>query len=696
MSRDPRHDILFEPIAIGPKTLRNRFFQVPHCTGFGTVKPGTQAAHRGVKAEGGWGGVCTEDAPVSLDSDETPYHSAHLYDERDLDNLALMCDHVHAHGSLAGIELAHAGVHTESNTTRWHAIGPSALASDLYPGVVPRAMELADIRRVQGDMVLAARRAASVGFDIVYAYGAHAYLPGQFLSTHYNHRTDAYGGSLVNRARFWLELLEQLRAAVGDTTAIAVRIAVGLMPGVTTEEALEFVRLADPLVDLWDVNVGSLVEWSLDSGTSRYHREGYQLEWTGRVREVTAKPIVGVSRMTSPDRMAEIVRSGAWDIIGAARPSIADPFLPRKIEEGRYADIRECTGSNVCIMRAVRGHLGCVQNPTAGEEYRRGWHPERVPPLEDRSATYLVVGGGPSGMECAMTLGRRGAKAVHVVDADAALGGAMRWIARLPDLGEWGRVINHRQIQLDRLRNVETITGTRLDAAAVLDYGADVVIVATGSRWALDGRNAWNRDGIPGADATLAHVLTPEQVMVDGKRPPGSRVVVYDAEGYFAGVGVAQALAREGFAVEVVTPFGVLTPRSDETLEGPELRRSIEDDGIRVRRDTTVTGIAGGTIEVVDPFGRAETIDADAIVLCTQREATDGLYHELAGNADVLEAAGIRSLLRVGDCVTPRSIADVVWDGHRLAREIEGPTPMLPLPAHLEIADRSTLRWLTV
>ena len=147
------------------------------------------------------------------------------------------------------------------------------------------------------------------------------------------------------------------------------------------DEALEFVRLADHLVDLWDVNVGSIAEWSHDSGSSRFFPEGYQLEWTGRVREATAKPIVGVSRLTNPDRMAEIVSSGAWDLIGAARPSIADPFLPAKIEQGRYGEVRECTGSNVCIAKAdTLMHLGCLQNATAGEEYRRGWHPERFEP----------------------------------------------------------------------------------------------------------------------------------------------------------------------------------------------------------------------------------------------------------------------------------------------------------------------------
>jgi dimethylamine/trimethylamine dehydrogenase len=693
MARDPRHDILFEPISIGPKVLRNRFFQVPHCTGYGTVKPGSQAAHRAVKAEGGWAGVCTEDAPVSLDSDESPYSAAHLWSERDADNLALTAERVKAHGALAGIELTHTGAHTESATTRWPALAASALASDLYPAVVPREMDIGDIRRIQDDWVLATERAIAAGFDIVYVYGAHSYLPGQFLSTFYNRRTDAYGGSLENRSRFWIETLERVRAVGAGRIAVAARIAVALTPGLTMDDALGFIRLADHAVDLWDVNVGSLVEWSLDSGTSRYHPEGYQLEWTGRVREATAKPVVGVARLTSPDRMAEIVRSGAWDIIGAARPSIADPFLPSKIAEGRYGDIRECTGSNVCIARVLKGHLGCVQNPTAGEEYRRGWHPERVPPLEDRKAMLLVVGGGPAGMECAMTLGRRQARAVHLVDGGAALGGAMGWIARLPGLGEWGRIVNHRQVQLDRLRNVDVVAGTRLDAAAIREYGADVVIIATGSRWVGNGLSGFRHDPIDGADETLAHVLVPEQVMVDGKRPPGSRVVVYDAEGYFTGVGVAQHLAREGFDVEILTPFGVLSPKSDDTLEGPELRRAVHDDGIRVRRDVTVTSITPDAIEVTDAFGQVASIEADAIVLCTQRRAEDHLYHELAGDADALTEAGIRAVYRAGDCVTPRTIADAVWDGHRLARELETASPHLPLEAHLEIAERSNLRW---
>jgi len=540
---------------------------VPHCTGFGTDKPGSQAAHRGMKAEGGWAAVCTEYAPVSADSDESPYVSAQLLDGGDLANLALMTEAAHEHGALAGIELTHTGGHAERRQSRWPGIAPSQLASDYEPFIVPKAMELEDIRRVQGDWARAAREAASAGFDIVYVYGGHSYLLTQFLSPFYNKRSDAYGGPLENRARMWLETLEAVREAVADECAVAVRIGVDLTPGLDVNEALEFIRLADHLVDLWDVNVGSIAEWSKDSGSSRFFPEGYQLEWTGRVREATQKPIVGVGRFTSPDTMAEVVRSGALDLIGAARPSIADPFLPRKIEEGRYGEIRECIGCNVCIAKSEDGHhLGCTQNATAGEEYRRGWHPERFQRATNANRDVLVVGAGPAGLECAIVLGKRGFRRVHLVEAEGEIGGLMRWVAQLPGLGEWARIVNWRRVQLDRLRNVEVLTGTRLDAKAVREYGAEIVICATGAHWAENGLNAITHQPISGADATLPHVLTPEQVMLDGKRPPGQRVVVYDGEGYFTAAGIAELLALESYRVEFVTCLEQVAPVCDETL----------------------------------------------------------------------------------------------------------------------------------
>ena len=364
-------------------------------------------------------------------------------------NLGLIAEAVHEHGSLAGIELHHGGAASANGESRYWRLAPSQAASEVSFGGVAKEMTLDDIRRVRSDFVTAAESARDVGFDIVYVYGAHGYLMTQMLSPVTNLRTDAYGGSLDNRMRLLRETVEAVHGAVGADCAVAVRLAVGggeELLGIDTDEMLEVVARLDPIVDLFDVNVGG---WPEDSGTSRYFGEGHQLPITSRVREATDKPIVGVGRYTNPDVMAALISGGAFDLIGAARPAIADPFLPIKIRDGRLDEIRECTGSNVCILReeAFRT-VGCVQNPTAGEEFRRGWHPERFDPVDQPARPVLVVGGGPAGMECAMVLGRRGFEAVHLVEAEDQLGGKLRWTRRLPTLGDWGRVVDHREIGL--------------------------------------------------------------------------------------------------------------------------------------------------------------------------------------------------------------------------------------------------------
>jgi dimethylamine/trimethylamine dehydrogenase len=386
---------------------------------------------------------------------------------------------------------------------------------------------------------------------------------------------------------------------------------------------------------------------------------------------------VGVARLTSPDLMARIVRSGAWDLIGAARPSIADPFLPTKIAEGRTDEIRECTGSNVCIMKVDGfGHLGCIQNPTAGEEHRRGWHPERVEPAADPTTPILVVGAGPAGLECATTLGRRGFELIHLVEAERELGGKLRWMRRLPGLGDWGRIVDHRRVLLDKLANVAIVTGKRLSADEVRDYGAAIVVLATGSHWSGEGLQAITHAPIDGADPSLSHVLTPEQVAVEGKRPPGRRVVVYDGEGYATAPGIAQLLAADGLEVTFVTPLENVSPESDLTLEGPLLRRALHDAGVRMVTAVTITRIDAGGVSGDTEFEDPWSVETDGIVLVTQQLSDDALYHELVGDPDALAAAGIRRVVRIGDAVAPRMISEAVFEGHRAAREIELSDPM--------------------
>lgn len=673
---DPRHAILFEPVTVGPKTLPNRFYQVPHASGFGSSKPRTHAAFRAVKAEGGWGGVCTDYAPVSPDSDETYAVASDCWDAADMDRLALVADAVHEHGALAGIELVHGGALSPNGESRYPRLAPTQSAADPQYAGMAKEMTHADIRRVQNDFVTAACRARDVGFDIVYIYGAHGYLMTQMLSVVTNRRTDAYGGSLENRARLQLETLEMTRDAVGDDCAIAIRMpAAGgrELLGIEQEELLEFFSMADPLVDLFDVNVGA---WPEDSGTSRYFGEGSQLPWTSKVRAVTTKPIVGVGRYTNPDTMATVIHSGDFDLIGAARPAIADPYLPTKIREGRLDEIRECTGSNVCILREETfNQVGCMQNATAGEEYRRGWHPERFAPPQNPDRAVLVVGAGLAGLECAMVLGRRGYDAVHLVDAEVEVGGKMRWVRKLPTLGDWGRTVDHRVIGLAKLPNVQVVLGRRLTAADVLDYGADLVVVATGSRWCDDGTQPHQLGPLTGAE----RALTPERIMA-GERPPPERVVVYDTDGYFVAPGMAEILAREGHQVHLVTPLDKVSPVSDDALEGDMLRQHLHDLGVTFHTNTTLHQIEHNQVLGRTSWGDPWSMSTQGVVMVTQQRSEDSLYRDLLADTDALTEAGISGVYAIGDAVAPRMPSEAVFDGHRLGREIESQDPMAPSP----------------
>jgi dimethylamine/trimethylamine dehydrogenase len=670
MARDPKYDPLFEPLEIGPKTIKNRFYCTPQCSGAGSEKPGFQAGHRGMKAEGGWGAVCTEYCSIHPESDDSHRVSARLWDDWDVRNLARMCDVVHSFGALAAVELWYGGPHAPCMESRCVPRGVSQIASEADPLTVPREMTKEEIRELQGFWVAAARRARSAGFDIVYVYGAHSFLPMQFLSPFHNKRSDEYGGSFENRARFWRETLELVREAVGDDCAVASRLSVA--------------ALGPYGVDLWDVNVGGYVNWGDDLGTSKFYPQGYQLEWTGRVKEATGKPVVGVGRYTSPDAMVDVLRSGKLDLIGAARPTIADPFLPRKIEEGRLDDIRECIGCNVCVSRWEIGGppIVCTQNATAGEEYRRGWHPERFSRAGNADRDVLVIGGGAAGLECARVLGERGLRRIHLVEAAPQIGGYVGWVSTLPGLSEWRRVVDYRRVQLAKLRNVEVHTGVELDAAAVRDYGAELVVCATGARWAGDGLNGFTHEPVPGADSGLPHVLTPEQLVREGKEPPGERVVVYDCEGYFMGVGLAERLARAGRRVTYLTPNAHPGAYMHYTGEAVRLHELLHRLHVELVTQRLLASVAPGELVTANAWVEDDTapLAADAVVLVTQRLSNDALYRELRAAPDALEQAGIEGVYRVGDCVAPRLIADCVFDGHRLAREIDSPDPQTPLP----------------
>lgn len=669
MTGNSRYDVLFEPVAIGPVTAKNRFYQVPHCCGMGHLRPNAHAAMRGVKAQGGWAVVSTEEAEIHPSSDLSPYPEQRIWDEKDIPALRLMTDKVHEHGSLAAIELVHNGNHAPNLYSRIVPLAVTEMAIDTDYPKQARAMNKKDIRELRRWHRAAARRSMEAGFDIVYVYAGHGMtLTQQFLLPELNTRQDEYGGSLENRARLLKEILQDTKDEVGDKCAVALRFAVDEMKGddgmQSHEEGHAVVEMLAELPDLWDVNVS---DWSNDSITTRFQQdEGYQLPYTQFVKSVTTKPVVSVGKFTSPDLMVSLINKGVLDFIGAARPSIADPYLPHKIQHDRIDEIRECIGCNICVSSDCLGiPIRCTQNPTMGEEWRRNWHPEKIDSAKTAAAT-LVVGAGPAGLECALQLARRGFEVI-ISEAGDQLGGRAVAESALQGLSAWRRVCDNRVYELQQKPNVSIFTASELSVAEIIELGCDKVFIATGAMWRGDGIGRSRRRAIEGIPSTT--IISPESIMAGELPDQGPLVLFDDDHGYMGGVladHLAQRLHQRDGQIDIcfITSASVVSPWTENTLEQARVQRALIEQGVKIYPNLCVSRVTKSSIVAECVFsGRESEIDCQHLLLVTQRKPVTELF-------DALQNENVDAEI-IGDASAPGLIADAVYAGHLAARNFQ-------------------------
>ena len=634
--------------------------------------PRVRAAFRGTKAEGGWGVVSTGAVSTHPSSDDSPLPFARLWDDNDISSHALACDAVHQHGALAAVELWHGGAAVMNRSSRIAPYSPSGIPwAATHVGFMgqlrPRIMDQKDIRAVIGWQAAAARRARSAGFDIVYIYAGMGYLGYEFLLDDYNHRTDAYGGSVENRVRFVRELIEATKEAVGQDCGVALRISLEELRARPSDnfasEAHEVVSLLSDLPDLWDVKMDSS---PTDCGASRFRPEGAHEPVIDFVRQVTDKPVVGVGRFTSPDTMVSQIRRGVLDLIGAARPSIADPFLPNKIREGREDEIRECIGCNICISSWHDGvPVRCTQNATVGEEWRRGWHPERVTPAGSEDAV-LIVGGGPAGLEAALIAARRGYQ-VTVAEKAAEFGGRLRFETSLPGLATWGRVRDYRLYALQQMGNVSMYSDSELSVEEVLALGHQQVAVATGARWT---RALYSSLEIPRGELTGPRVYTPDDLGV-GIVPEGP-VLVYDFDNYYLGGAIAESLARQGLGVSYATPAGHASAWTIMTNEQPFVHQALYKHGVNIVTQVLLNEFDGARAGLANIFtGDPQDVAVKSVVIVGLRLPSDDLYQQLLSRENAWEEAGIKSVEVVGDALAAGAIVHAVYSGHEWAKGLD-------------------------
>ena len=496
--RDSRYDILFEPMDIGPVTAKNRFYQVLHCNGGGYRDLSAAAAMRGIKAEGGWGVIYTERCEMHHTSEITPFIELRLWEDKDIPQLRKMSEKMKQHGALAGIQLAYLGINGPNLYTKEVPLAVSAMPIRTFTNdpVQARALDKSDIRHPRSATVVRecgqTLEARGLRPDLPLRRARVRHLPALPEPRHQSaqrriRRQPREPVALRERGHRRLGLFERRSArlhrdepgSAGPVGPRARHVGAVLRPVAVQEEAA-------------------------------------QEELAHGIRALTDKPIVGVDRFTSADTMVRQIKLGVLDFIGCARPSIADPFLPKKIEEGRIEDIRECIGCNICITGDMTMSISrCTQNPTFMEEWRKGWHPERMNP-KGESSNVLVVGSGPAGLEAA-----RGYD-VAIAEAKTELGGRVARERRLWGLSAWGRMLEYREHQISQKPNVETYFDSELAAESILEFRFENVCIATGSKWRADGVS--RQHVVPFAMDPSMPIYTPDDIM-DGRKPIGKVVM---------------------------------------------------------------------------------------------------------------------------------------------------------------------------
>ena len=497
-------------------------------------------------------------------------------------------------------------------------------------------------------------------------------LAHHFMLPELNTRNDEYGGSLENRIRLTRELLEETKDAVGDTCGIAFRFAVDELKGKdgmqSNEEGRAVVELLSELPDVWDVNIS---DWPNDSLSTRFEpNEGYQIPYIEFVKKVTTKPVVAVGRLSSPDLMISLIKRNIVDLIGAARPSIADPYLPNKIKEGRTDEIRECIGCNICVSCDMLSiPIRCTQNPTMGEEWRHGWHPEKIKAKKTEQSA-LVVGSGPAGLECSMQLARRG---YHVILSEARdfLGGRVQFESSLKGLSTWARVSDNRVHEIQQKANIDIYKRSTVTLDLIDELDINNIFLATGSHWRNDGIGRSNRHGITGLSSV--NVLTPTDIIIQQDSLKESIVIYDDDQGYLAGV-IADHLSSVGHNITFVTPASVVSPWTVHTLEQERIQTTLLNQGVNIIVNKTLVHAREDSVDARCVYTqRVSQIPCKTLVLVTERLPETSLYEQLIASIKGRSLNKNRYIELIGDALAPGLIADAIYSGHLAAENFETP-----------------------
>lgn len=660
---------LLSPLRIGPVEARNRVVFGAHFTMFSEPsdrwgEPGFYGERLGryleERAAGGVGTVIAGQAQVHPTTAYQMSNNANAWDEASVAHFERLTTRVHDHDSRVLLQLAHNGGVNHGAWSKLPALAPSHVPNYFEP---PKPIEKHEIRELVEFFARSARNAVRGGFDGIEVHAAHGYLIHEFLSPRSNLREDEYGGSLENRMRFCVEVLEAVREAVGAGIAVGVRLVgdeeVRYGPGLGDEDAAEIAAQLESqgLVDFVNVSVGL-------SGVGMvrplYAKPGFGVYAASTVkRALRDVPVFAVHRILTPEQAEGILERGEADAVTVVRALIADPDWVRKAADGEAHAIRLCTGSNQgCYGNLLQSlPITCVQNPVVGRESELGAGTLRA---AERSKRVVVVGGGPAGLEAAWVAAARG-HSVTLVERAHELGGKIRLAQRLPGREELADFADWRIGECER-RGVELRLGQEATAESVLGLAPDAVVIATGGHAGVDGRAKWFPMPVIGSEHP--HVIDHERALIDAEAL-GERIVIFDVVGHIEGIGLGELLASAGRSVTLAMPLASPMSLDGETLAAA-LPRAVRA-GVDWRPLTGVAAIGEREVTLIELLsGRFEKLEqVDHVVIRTHGLPNDTLYFELR---DQLPEP--TPVVRVGDAVAVRYADRAIFDGHRAGREL--------------------------
>ncbi len=667
---------LFSPLRLGNVTVPNRILQTSHAKMFEDVVPADgpdgsyalpserNARYHAERARGGAGLLMMEYHMVHPTSTGGIPNLAHAHRKEIIPRYRMVADMVHDQGTGTKImaQICHVGMHTAGDQIDvLHEVwAPSAIPGLSRLGI-PKAMEQHDIRDVVDAFARSAVNVRKGRMDGVEVHAAHSYLLGQFLSSISNKRTDDYGGSLENRCRLAVQVIDAVRAAVGGDFPVGIRISADEFApgGLAIQESVEIAKAfaATGKLDWIDVSAGAYWSMAPIIVAPMAFPPGFIVHLAAAVKQAVDLPVFCVGRITDPLHAEKILQENQADMVGMTRALIADPELPLKAREGRLDDIRHCTGCMYCVGRLyVNQPVACLHNPAAGREKWLG--AGTLLPAERRKRV-AVIGGGPGGLKAAEVAARRG-HSVTLYEKEPELGGQVRLAARAPTRADIEEVVRYLIVQCRKL-GVDLQTGREAGPEELAANGADAVVVATGCRPKRTFFSPMRLEEVEVPGANGPNVLTAWDVFEGAET--GGRVVVIDQDGHWRAAGAAEYLAARGRQVTVLTSFPAvgndLTP-FDLMLLIPRFLQK----GIRMLTSHEVLALDGDSLHVRHLYTRQESrLDGiDNVVWVTGREANDELYFALQDK--------VPELVRVGDCVAPRTIEYAIWEGEMAGRKL--------------------------